>query len=291
VKQKTALIGSRLGFVGSINVGTSPNGNSLLRLNRNCALGSKGAILELPLDKVIYESVKFKAKWELAESEFLARGLIKACKQQEMKTAFIDIGANTGLITLQAMNLSRTDNEVFLFEPVPRHASAIKQNLRSLAGIHVLEFALSDRNGEAHIFTEESNQGNSSLLNSVVRENGMVRTQVQLVETKQYFKENINSFERYVLKCDTQGLDALILSRLPEYIWKNCECAVIEVWSLDEISEADVDTLLLNCRDFDSISWNPGEMQEDKIGLDEVREFWLSKSGLQKNLFLKNGIQ
>ena len=285
-----STIGSRLGFLGARIVGVTPNGNTLLQLNKDYALGCKGTVLELPRDRFIYESVKRKGFWELEESEFLARGLKRACRDSgTQKVALLDIGANTGLVTLQAMNLSNTNAEVFLFEPVPRHASAIKQNLRNLSNFHLNEFGLSNKNRQANIFTEATNHGNTSLLNSVVPETGMITTQIQLVETTAYCNKFLGNFDSYVIKCDTQGMDALILSRIPEWIWKNCESAVIEVWALSEIDEKDVQALLSMCQEFEYVGWHPNTGKE-KIELSEVSEFWLSKSGSNENLFLSKNI-
>ena len=287
-KNLVSYIGVWMGFSGARTVGTTSNGNTLLKLNKNYALGSKGAVLELPRDLVIFEHVKKWGSWELEESEFLARGLKKACRNTP-KVALLDIGANTGLVTLQAMNLSNTNVEVFLFEPVPRHTSAIKKNLSNLSNIHVNEFGLSDKNGEAEIFTEATNHGNTSLLNSVVPEIGTISTHIQLVETTAYCNKFLNNFDRYIIKCDTQGMDALILSRIPDWVWKNCESAIIEVWALDEISKKDVLALLSMCQEFEYVAWQPNN-REKQIGLSEVSEFWLSKSGTFRNLFLNKNI-
>ena len=91
-------------FRGARIVGVSQNGNTILRLNKNYALGRKGTDLELPQDLVIFESVKSRGDWELEESEFLAIALRKVGKIPNSKAALLDIGANTGLVTLQAMN-------------------------------------------------------------------------------------------------------------------------------------------------------------------------------------------
>ena len=279
-----------LGFFGARTVGVTPSGNTLLKLNKDYALGCKGTVLELPQDLVIYEYVKNYGFWELEESEFLARGLKRACRNPNTKTAFLDIGANSGLVTLQAMNLSNTANDVFLFEPVPRHALAIKQNLRNLSNIHLHELALSDKNSGAVIFTQATNHGNTSLLNSVVSEIGMITTQIHTVETTEYCNRFLNNFEKYVIKSDTQGMDALILSRLPEWIWKNCEAAVIEVWALAEVSKRDVEGLLSMCQEFEYVSWYPNAWKKKRIDLNMVREFWLSKSGRTRNLFLSKNV-
>jgi len=285
-----STIAHRLGFLGAKIVGVSPIGNTLLELNKDYALGCKGTVIELPRDQVICDSVMRKGSYALEESKFLARGLKRACRQPNTKTALLDIGANTGLVTLQAMNLSNTTNDIFLFEPVPRHASAIKQNLMGLLNIHVNEFALSDKNGKATIFTEAANHGNTSLLNSVVPEIGMISTPITMIETTAYCNKFLSNFDSYVIKCDTQGMDALILSRIPERIWKNCESAIIEVWSINEISKRDVEALLSMCQEFEHVSWHPYTGKESEIELSEVSEVWLNKSGSIKNLFLSKNL-
>jgi len=103
----------KLGFLGAKVIGISPSGNTLLELNKNYALGCKGTVIELPRDKMIYEFIKNRGGWELEDSEFLANGLRKASKQLDVDIALLDIGANTGLVTLQALNLANTNNEVF----------------------------------------------------------------------------------------------------------------------------------------------------------------------------------
>lgn len=288
-KNIVSLIGVPMGFFGARIVGTTSDGNTILELNKNSALGSKGTVLELPTDEVIFASVKNWGAWELGVAQFLARGLKIACRQPHTKTVLLDIGANTGLVTLQAMNLSNTTNKVFLFEPVPRHASAIKQNLRNLSNIHVNEFAFSDINGEANIFTQANNHGNTSLLKSAVPEIGMISTKIQLVETTAYCNNFLNNFDRYVIKCDIQGMDALVLSSIPDWVWKNCESAVIEVWALPEISKKDVEALLSMCQEFEYVAWQPNNRKE-KLGLSEVSEFWLGKSRAHRNLFLSKNI-
>jgi len=64
-----------MGFFGARIVGTISNGNTHLQLNRNSALGSKDTVLALPMDEVIFQSVKKYGDWEPEVSKFLAHGL------------------------------------------------------------------------------------------------------------------------------------------------------------------------------------------------------------------------
>lgn len=282
VKNLILYVGSICGFSGAKDVGISPGGNNFLQLNKNYPLGKKGTILELPKDDIIFKYVKLRGSWELEESKFLARGLQKAGVINS-KVAFLDIGANTGLVSLQVINLAGSNAEIFLFEPVPRHAFALSQNLKSLLNIHLNEFALSDKNGEAEIFTDTLNHGNTSLFNSAVPFTE-VKTQIRLVDTLEYCDNFLKIFESFVIKSDTQGMDALILSRIPNWIWQKCESAVIEVWALPEINNKHVENLLLKIQKFEFVDWTP--KSEKKIAFHEIIEFWLSKSGAQRNLFL-----
>jgi FkbM family methyltransferase len=279
-----ATIGLGFGFSGARVVGVLQNGNTLLQLNKNYALGPRGTKIELPQDLCIFESVRRRGIWELDESEFLARGIRKVGKLVNSNTALLDIGANTGLVTLQAMNLSKMNIEVFLFEPIPRHVSALEHNLRNLQKIHINEFALSEKNGSAEIFTMTSNHGGTSLLESAVPSFGSIKTEIELVDTAEYCDRFLINFDNYLVKCDTEGMDALILSRIPNRIWQKTEVAVIEVWALPEIREEDVTKFLDMCQDFEYASWHPNS--QERIGLNEISKYWLSKSGAMRNLFL-----
>jgi FkbM family methyltransferase len=282
VKNLILYSSSICGFSGAKNVGISPSGNNFLKLNKNYPLGHKGTIIELPKDNVIFKYVRLRGNWELEESKFLACELQKA-EGIKSKVAFLDIGANTGLVALQAINIAGSTAEIFLFEPVPRHAFAISQNLKNLPNTHLNEFALSDKNGEAEIFTDTLNQGNTSLFNSAAPF-AEIKTQIKLVDTLEYCNNFLKIFDSFVIKSDTQGMDALILSRIPNWIWQKCECAVIEVWALPEINKKHVEDLLIKIQKFEFIDWTP--KSQKKITLHEISDFWLDKSGAQRNLFL-----
>lgn len=273
---------------GAQVIGKSQQGSALLKLRRNCALGPKGSVLEIPIDHVIYESVRHFGSWEFDEAKFLASALKRATESKAGKAArvaLLDIGANSGLVALQAMNLAKTTNSVFLFEPVPQYAEAIKTNLNSVKDVHICNFALSNRNDEALMYTEASNHGNTSLFEKTVPAINRVKQTIRLVDTAEYFLANLNSYDKYVIKCDTQGMDALILSNVPEAIWAKTEGAIIEVTALPEIDVGHVDSLLDRIKDFNFMSWH--ESKGAKLDVTEIRDFWLNKSERHKNLYLR----
>lgn len=69
---------------------------------------------------------------------------------------FLDIGANTGLITLQAMNLAKTNQDAILVEPIPRHVDAIRNNVENIlekGKVHIMQFGLSNEDKFEDIFS------------------------------------------------------------------------------------------------------------------------------------------
>ena len=95
-------------------MGASKGGNTLLTLNRNSPLGPRGTIISIPRDRVVFESVRQEGSYSPDVSEFL-RGGLDSAPQPSTPAALLDIGANTGLVSLQTMNSTKDSHEYFLF--------------------------------------------------------------------------------------------------------------------------------------------------------------------------------
>ena len=92
------------------------------------------------------------------------------------------------------------------------------------------------------------------------------------------------AYDGFVIKCDTQGFDAKILSQLTERIWHSTEAAVVEVWALKEIDSSDVAKCLELWKLFTNMSWS--SESKENIGFEEVFNFWTAKNDSSRNLFL-----
>jgi FkbM family methyltransferase len=286
IRNLVELLGPKIGLTGATVI-NSYSINTFLQLRRNYPLGRKGTLIEIPKDLVIFEKIRRFGHWELAESKFLASGLRKACAKSHRSTAFLDIGAHVGLVALQAMNISKTRNDVFLFEPLPGNVIAIKHNFMNLSkkvNIKINQFALYDKNCTAQIYTDSANYGKTSLSKPIFQITNMLQTRVKLVDTREYFDKYLKNYDNYVIKCDAEGSDALICSKIPYTVWKNVESAIIEILAGPNVIETDVDHLLNMWQHFDFISFQSSSNQN--INLNQVKEFWLSKSNSTRNLFL-----
>ena len=284
---KILFLTSFLGFNGARRVKFLENGNAVVRLNRDCALGKKGSTLQLPKDDVIYKSVQLDGSWELKECIFLANGITLSAEDKNSSLALIDIGANTGLVTLQVMNMLDVECDFVLFKPIPRHFHAIEYNLKHNSRVRIFNAGLASKNSVAEIYTQSNNHGNSSLLKSAMpmsRTSESISTFIDLLDTHEVCSDLISRYDSIVIKCDTQGMDALILSEFSSEFWTKVQYALIEVWALPEVDENHVSSLLLNIGKTHKAKW---DSDFEEVDLLLVSEFWLSKSGESRNLFLE----
>jgi len=296
-RRNLSVLASRLGFVGARRVGKSRNGNTVLKLNRKTALGERGALLEIPQDNMIYWHIKNYGVWEEEECLYLAgllnrysagqNQILGAEKTTDNAVTFLDLGANSGLVSLQVIALAETKCSVIMVEPILSHVEAIQFNIKTLndsVDISIHNFALGAENGKFSIFTQKSSRGNSSLFKTVVGSD-FEENFIEVVETKGFCERYLNTQNSFVIKSDLQGFDAAVLSRIPKNVWKQTKGAVVEVWALPEVLPSDVLAIENLWKDFSSMSWQSDFT--DLINFRDISDFWLSKSGKQKNLFLK----
>ena len=138
----------------------TPKGrNTLLTLNGDSPVGPLGTVISLPRYRVVFESVRQEESYAPDVSEFL-RGGLDGAPQPSSPAALLEIGANTGLVSLRTMNSANGSHTYFLFEPLPRHVEAINHNLSNASAkekVRVHQIALSNQTGTATMFTEQLN--------------------------------------------------------------------------------------------------------------------------------------
>ncbi len=279
------VIRAASGIKAARSIAKLESGSEHLELIRSSPLGKKGDVIQIPKDKVIHDYVIKRGKWEFDESEFLAAVL----NNQSVAAFLLDIGANSGLITRQTLYLLTEPRRVFMVEPIPLHLESIKFNIQDHTANHsitICPFGLGKVDGTFPIYTEIDNHGNSSFMLEAIPTQGSKRTDVPVKNTEKFTKEFLPSVGALVIKSDLQGLDAIVLSAIPEEIWQRTAGAVVEVWAHEKIDEGDIATLRRAWRCFDEISWSDDRSRF--ISLNEALDFWLSKDLGQRNLYLKN---
>lgn len=281
------IYGPLLRISGGTPVDRASNGNAIIKLNRDGSLGAKGNLVQVPEDGIIYKDVVRYGVWEPEESLFLAQGINEVSSSQNSKSVLLDIGANCGLITRQTLHLVDAACDVVLFEPLQKHTDAIAFNLKPYIDKHQIrieQVGLSDENRSTKLFTDLSNRGNSSVFETAIADADHEVNDIELVDTQEYFTTHLSRYDHLVLKCDTQGLDASILSKIPSAIWGKVQRAVIEVWAIPEINATDVDALIPALEGFAVAGWEINS--RSSVTMSDLRQFWLSQSGESRNLFL-----
>lgn len=269
-----------MGISKAERVGHSIDGNIIVKLKVNSSLGSKESTIQLPNDKLFPREICLRGEWDPREVFFLSEGM------SIPNSVMLDIGANAGLMTLQVINRMSFQTSFILVEPLKINVAAIQHNIQKYRNHHSItihNFALSDRNGMEEMHIQVTNRGNSSLLSSAITSRKKENEVVEVKSAEEFALGTLADFENIVVKSDTQGMDAIILSKFPSNIWKNISRAVIEVWALDCVNREHVDQLIERIQQFQNLAWSGDEKE---ISHSDIRDFWLSKSGKHKNLLI-----
>jgi FkbM family methyltransferase len=266
---------------GARVVGQNKQGNYLVMLNQKSLLGDKGDLFQLPKDEVIFKAIVLDGHWAPEESRFLRKSIKENLSSS---LAFVDIGANCGFISKQSLNDFGDEVTAFLVEPIQQHVEAITYNLHDFQNLQVFQFALGKTSSKIALYTDKDNRGATTFYENVVSDRNTLKTSVEIQSTHEFFSNHLSKFDTIVLKIDTEGMDALILSCIPSECFSRIESAVIEIFALPEIEASHVETVLTQLANFEFRSWNGFENQN--LSIDVIRELWLKKDSSLSNLYI-----
>ncbi len=157
---------------------------------------------------------------------------------------FVDIGANTGLLTKALLNNLENINNSYLIEPDKDNLFCLHHNLSKYKNVHTFNFALDVNDGERKLFIDKNNKGNLSFNYEMMtpKENKLSFMNspnnyeiVVCKSVKNFFNEinNENNNEnKFIVKIDVQGHDETIFQEIPENILKNTKILIIEITPL-----------------------------------------------------------
>jgi FkbM family methyltransferase len=277
-----------LNLWGARITGVDDLGNVILKLNKETTLGKKGDLIYVPEDGQILNNIKKYSVWAGEEVDFLTSRYGEILlKYPEEKITFIDAGAHCGLVTRQFILNTGFKGRATLVEPVPQHVVAIRKNMGSIgnpSNFEIIEAALGRTEGDSKIYKESNNSGNSSLLRSLAPVANSTEVDVKVIASEDFSNTFGQETEVILLKCDLQGFDAQVLANFSDLFWQKLDSAVIEVLADPSIETKDVDIIIEKLNRFSYKSWKPG--QKSLSNSAEIGEFWLSKSGLQRNLYV-----
>jgi len=156
----------------------------------------------------------------------------------------LDIGANLGLFSIY-MKTKDPDCSIYCFEPVGSTYKILKENLKTVDGIELFQYGLSDHDETLEINIHPTNTGQNSL-----KFNYSSKLPMETIEIKDAGREfdrlGVNHFD--VLKVDTEGCEVEILRSLGHRL-ANFDYIMVEHHS--EQDRRTIDKLLENYTLFD----------------------------------------
>ena len=252
-----------------------------LRFSKDTKVAKKGEIIYLPNDVQI--------TWQLmryGELSYPISKIIKKKLNNKKKYTFIDIGANVGLVTRQLFFENKNIENYICVEPAKMTFNCLAKNTSSLKNLSLHNIGLGRKNETKNIFIDNSNHGNASL----------EKTMMTLSKYKNYKVEKINvmsvkSFfnlikkdtkgKKLIIKIDTQSLDELIISLIPDEIINNTVLLNYELTSVKGVKKQKI-----SVKDFKSnISKFKKIWSED---INNINSDWLTQnyesSGSKENI-------
>jgi FkbM family methyltransferase len=146
--------------------------------------------------------------YEPRERKFIHQAIMR----RDGRAVFFDIGANIGLYSLPvALNFPETN--IFAFEPHPINSLCLKRSIleNKIKNLFLEEIGLSDKEGVAHLFLDESDSGGHSLVSSNMWNNKAATKKIDITlhRLDDWFKEkNLKALD--VLKIDVQGAEPAV---------------------------------------------------------------------------------
>jgi FkbM family methyltransferase len=145
--------------------------------------------------------------------ESLRRKMGQNTDQPNSVPVFLDVGANIGLFSWW-VKYRLPEVEIFAFEPHPVNAACLAETVAANAweGLNLEPVALSEHNGSAHLFLDQTDAGGHSLVaNTLHRNRGSTgRVAVDMKSLDAWATENKLSRLDF-LKMDVQGAEASVL--------------------------------------------------------------------------------
>jgi FkbM family methyltransferase len=189
-----------------------------------------GSEISLRTDGSIFPHVAKHQEWNFGETRFIQQ----ACVEGEYH--LIDVGANVGLYSRQALINYPNIKSASCFEPSPDNVEHLKRNLKAIPAASVFDFALGTSDGELTFYIDEINGGNFSFNENAVtgRKHHVIKAPVRRI-TEKLLDECMGQLatdRRVIWKSDTQGLDEVLMSELPLRFWQRVDLAVFEGWRI-----------------------------------------------------------
>ena len=208
---------------------------SVLKLSADTTLGKKN-------EKIFVTNDSYQTWYIMNDKNFHKQFIdkVKEVTDIDKNYTFIDIGANTGLLTKALLNSSKNINSCYLIEPDKDNFFCLKHNLHKHENIHTFNFALDINDGEKKLYIDHNNKGNLSFNYEMMTlksdklnfMNSVNNYEIVKCKSVNNFFNEVNNENNFIIKIDVQGYDEVIFQEIPENILKNTKILFIEITPL-----------------------------------------------------------
>lgn len=208
---------------------------SVLKLSADTTLGKKN-------EKIFVTNDSYQTWYIMNDKNFHKQFIdkVKEVTDIDKNYTFIDIGANTGLLTKALLNSSKNINSCYLIEPDKDNFFCLQHNLHKLENIHAFNFALDINDGEKKLYIDQNNKGNLSFNYEMMTlksdklnfMNSVNNYEIVKCKSVNHFFNEVNNEKNFIIKIDVQGYDEVIFQEIPENILKNTKILFIEITPL-----------------------------------------------------------
>lgn len=172
--------------------------------------------------------------WEEPQFKFFREQSSALSHGSKPDFTLIDIGANVGLFTRQALIHAPNIDSVYAYEPDKNNWNCATFNLRPWATqVRLIRAGLSNEEAQYPLYRDETNCGNYSFIDTAMRENFDI-TYVQVLDIREQVHFWAN--RRHVFwKSDVQGMDEGLAGLAGPEFWSKCVFAgIIELWRIQK---------------------------------------------------------
>ena len=276
------LLRYRLGFAGAKFHSIADNGNIQVRLLSSTVLGNKNEIVEVGKDRSILYNVSRFGYYDID----LCRWLYSQCGNTKEKIYFLDIGANTGVISKSVFNLDKTKlvKKYILIEPITGNLSSIVKNLGD-ANIEIFSIGLGATNEKANLLVPFSAQGSATLRPTIIQLEGNLIS-VEVRNTKEFFNDNLPKNVPIIMKIDVEGSEIAILRNIPLTNYLDVIAMAIEIQFHQDVIESEILEIisLWYQAGFKHFFWS--SLLKEPVPLGELVQLWTSGSNDVRNVYI-----
>ncbi len=257
---------------------------SVLKLSADTTIGKK--------NEKIYVTNDSYQTWYILNNKNFHKEFVEKIKEltdQNIKYNFIDIGANTGLLTKSLLNNLTNIKNAFLVEPNEDNFFCLKNNLLKYQNVEMFNFALDTNDGEKKLYIDKNNKGNLSFNYEMMTlkedklsfMNSQENYEIVNCKSIKNFFNQIKNENLNIIKIDVQGHDELVFQEIPEDILKNTEILIIEITPL-KTKKIDIEKFNSKLKIFSKYK----NFKGTSITLDQINRFVNANTGDSIDLIL-----